>query len=150
MKNFRPICTVGIPSSSMILRKCRSEKPAISAAVGMSKNIFTRGWAVSTVSVNIVLLPPFRFDILHLLCQSECHYKVNADIRFLPRLETLRVSFPTLRDFSVQKIRQRPWSILFEARRGEVVKSFIERLPKAELHLHIEGTLEPELMFELA
>jgi len=30
------------------------------------------------------------------------------------------------------------------------VKSFIERMPKAELHLHIEGTLEPELMFELA
>jgi adenosine deaminase len=30
------------------------------------------------------------------------------------------------------------------------VKSFIERIPKAELHLHIEGTLEPELMFELA
>lgn len=26
----------------------------------------------------------------------------------------------------------------------------IERLPKAELHVHIEGTLEPELMFELA
>ena len=33
---------------------------------------------------------------------------------------------------------------------GEPVKSFIEQMPKAELHLHIEGTLEPELMFELA
>jgi adenine deaminase len=28
--------------------------------------------------------------------------------------------------------------------------SFARDLPKAELHLHIEGTLEPELMFELA
>ena len=30
------------------------------------------------------------------------------------------------------------------------VSPFIQDLPKAELHLHIEGTLEPELMFELA
>jgi len=27
---------------------------------------------------------------------------------------------------------------------------FIGALPKAELHLHIEGTLEPEMMFALA
>ena len=27
---------------------------------------------------------------------------------------------------------------------------FIDGLPKAELHLHLEGTLEPELKFELA
>ena len=30
------------------------------------------------------------------------------------------------------------------------MESFIKGLPKAELHLHIEGTLEPELLFELA
>lgn len=30
------------------------------------------------------------------------------------------------------------------------MNSFIEALPKIELHLHIEGSLEPELMFELA
>lgn len=30
------------------------------------------------------------------------------------------------------------------------IKEFIEGLPKTELHLHIEGSLEPELMFELA
>ena len=29
-------------------------------------------------------------------------------------------------------------------------RDFIAGLPKAELHLHIEGTLEPELMFRLA
>jgi len=29
-------------------------------------------------------------------------------------------------------------------------RTFVEGLPKAELHLHIEGTLEPELKFELA
>ena len=30
------------------------------------------------------------------------------------------------------------------------MEEFVRGLPKAELHLHIEGTLEPELMFELA
>ncbi|HEY9789425.1 MAG TPA: adenosine deaminase [Candidatus Obscuribacterales bacterium] len=30
------------------------------------------------------------------------------------------------------------------------IARLIERLPKTELHLHIEGTLEPELMFEIA
>ena len=32
---------------------------------------------------------------------------------------------------------------------SEIVE-LIQKLPKAELHLHIEGTLEPELMFRLA
>ncbi len=30
------------------------------------------------------------------------------------------------------------------------MQRFIENLPKAELHLHIEGTLEPELLFKIA
>lgn len=30
------------------------------------------------------------------------------------------------------------------------MKKFIQGLPKAELHLHIEGSFEPELMFEIA
>jgi adenine deaminase len=30
------------------------------------------------------------------------------------------------------------------------IAAFIDQLPKAELHLHLEGTLEPELKFELA
>ncbi len=30
------------------------------------------------------------------------------------------------------------------------MKDFIQKLPKAELHLHIEGTLEPKMMLELA
>ena len=30
------------------------------------------------------------------------------------------------------------------------LRQFIEGVPKAELHVHVEGTLEPELMFRLA
>ena len=30
------------------------------------------------------------------------------------------------------------------------MEGFIRNIPKAELHIHIEGSLEPELMFEIA
>lgn len=30
------------------------------------------------------------------------------------------------------------------------LKVYIQDIPKAELHVHIEGTLEPSLMFQLA
>lgn len=32
----------------------------------------------------------------------------------------------------------------------ERLKFYITGVPKVELHLHVEGTLEPELMFEIA
>ncbi len=35
-------------------------------------------------------------------------------------------------------------------REAAVSRTFIQGMPKAELHIHIEGSLEPELMFEIA
>ena len=39
IKNLRPIWTIRIRSSSMILRKCRTENPASSAAFGISRKV---------------------------------------------------------------------------------------------------------------
>ncbi|MCH3694193.1 hypothetical protein LZB65_03825 [Campylobacter lari] len=30
------------------------------------------------------------------------------------------------------------------------MKTFLQNIPKVELHLHIEGSLEPKMMFDLA
>src|SRR5699024_1583616 len=37
-----------------------------------------------------------------------------------------------------------------QASQQDELVDFLRQLPKAELHVHIEGTLEPELMFTLA
>jgi len=34
--------------------------------------------------------------------------------------------------------------------KDSAIKKFIQNIPKAELHLHIEGTLEPEILFKIA
>jgi len=57
------------------------------------------------------------------------------------------------------KIREKAYLILKKIsnfgkfsnfKKMNVTKEFINKMPKAELHLHIEGSFEPELMFEIA
>src|SRR6266705_1153119 len=45
-----------------------------------------------------------------------------------------------------------PRAIIPATLRGEMhmIETLITRLPKSELHIHIEGSLEPELLFALA
>src|SRR5437763_14590509 len=54
MKNLRPIWTIRIRSSSMILRKCRTEKPASSAALGISKKVLF-GLSASGIFISVLL-----------------------------------------------------------------------------------------------
>jgi adenosine deaminase len=50
-----------------------------------------------------------------------------------------------------QNHNNKPHFVIQDSFENEVNKvSYLTKLPKAELHLHIEGTLEPELMLELA
>ena len=48
---------------------------------------------------------------------------------------------------------RRPMPSTFTARSGSSVPTpfeFARALPKAELHIHVEGSLEPEMVFALA
>jgi adenosine deaminase len=39
---------------------------------------------------------------------------------------------------------------LMEQRDSAITDGFLRQMPKAELHIHVEGSLEPEMMFEIA
>src|SRR5690242_8780780 len=51
----------------------------------------------------------------------------------------LSQTFPLVSNFFVRKIH-----FLF------IMEAFIAAIPKLELHVHLEGTLQPDLMFQLA
>src|SRR3954454_15636270 len=56
-------------------------------------------------------------------------------------LDAIRVGYRSAHPFSRFMLRCWPMS---------PIEDFVRAIPKAELHLHIEGTLEPEMVFELA
>ena len=57
-----------------------------------------------------------------------------------------------MKTFSLDKWSNYTEALLKQVKGGEelVSSDFVRQLPKAELHLHLEGALEPELMFKLA
>ena len=49
------------------------------------------------------------------------------------------------------RFRSEAFRVTISCMRREIaLEDFIKGIPKAELHLHIEGTFEPELMFKIA
>ena len=54
------------------------------------------------------------------------------------------------RIFELASRRSRHLAHALPSQHERSLSRFVRGLPKAELHVHIEGTLEPELMFQLA
>ena len=65
-------------------------------------------------------------------------------------MDAVRQQLPDVPCDSEQPLFPLGHGLTFAARRMSELAAFIEGMPKAELHLHLEGTLEPELKFELA